>query len=144
MARYHASVDTQQAPAEVFNHLSNFSTAAEWDPGVVEAERLSDAPLGEGALFRLVARFMGRRTSLTYRIVEYDQPRAVTFLGENATVTSLDRMVFESAGAGTRLTYDADLRLKGPLRILDPLLQVAFRRTGDRALAGLQRVLSAP
>ncbi|HLY48697.1 MAG TPA: SRPBCC family protein [Solirubrobacteraceae bacterium] len=142
MARYHASTDTQQAPEAVFTYLSDFSTAAEWDPGVVEAERLDDHPIGEGTRFRLVAEFIGRRSPLTYRIVEYDPPHRITFLGENATVTSRDRIAFEPVEDGTRVTYDADLQLKGLLRVIDPLLQLAFNRTGDRALDGLRRVLS--
>jgi carbon monoxide dehydrogenase subunit G len=142
MARYHATIDTDRSPQDVFAYLSDFSSAAEWDPGVVEAERVTGAALGEGAEFRLVAEFLGRRTPLTYRIVEYDPPHAVTFLGENATVTSRDRITFEAIAGGTRVTYDADLRLKGPLQIADPLLKLAFDRVGDRALAGLERTLA--
>jgi carbon monoxide dehydrogenase subunit G len=142
MARYHATLETPQTTEEVFAYLSDFSTAETWDPGVLEAERLGPEPTGEGSEFRLVAQFMGRTTPLTYRIVGYDPPRAVTFLGENAMVTSRDRIVFEPLGDGTRVTYDADLQLKGALRIADPLLQVAFNRTGARALEGLRRVLS--
>ena len=66
------------------------------DAGVVEAERLNDAAVGEGTEFRLVAEFLGRKTALTYRIVEYDPPHAVTFRGENATVISNDRITFEA------------------------------------------------
>jgi carbon monoxide dehydrogenase subunit G len=142
MARYHASIDTQQTPEAMFTYLSDFSTAAQWDPGVVEAERLDDEPIGKGTRFRLVAAFIGRRTPLTYRIVEYDPPHKVTFVGENATVTSRDQIVFEPAEDGTRLTYDADLQLKGLLRVIDPLLQLAFNRTGDCAVEGLRRVLA--
>jgi hypothetical protein len=43
MARYKASVDTPHPPGEVFAYLSDFSTTEEWDPGVLEAERLRDA-----------------------------------------------------------------------------------------------------
>ena len=141
MARYRASVDTQREGEDVFAYLSDFSSAAEWDPGVVEAQRLDAGPIGVGAEFRLVAKFLGRTTPLTYRIVEYNPPHAVTFLGENATVISRDRITFEPTGVGTRITYDADLRLKGPLRIADGLLALAFSRVGDRALAGLRRTL---
>jgi hypothetical protein len=98
--------------------------------------------VSEGTEFRLVAKFMGRRNPLTYRIVEYDPPRTVTFLGENATVTSRDRIELKPIRTGTQVTYDADLQLKGALKVLDPLLQVAFGRTGDRALDGLRRALA--
>lgn len=144
MSRYRASIETLWTPDEAFAYLSDFSTSAEWDPGVVEADRVGTAPVGEGAEFRLVAEFLGRRTPLIYRVVEYEPPRAVMFLGENATVVSRDRITFETIPTGTRVSYDADLRLKGPLRLADRLLGVAFNRVGDRALAGLRKVLGRP
>lgn len=141
MAHYNASLDTARSPEEMFAYLSDFSTTVEWDPGVVEAERLGNAPVREGTEFRLVAVFLGRKTPLTYRIVEYDPPDAVTFRGENSTVVSLDRIIFEPSDGGTRIVYDADLALKGAFKLADPLLRVAFRRVGARALAGLRRTL---
>jgi len=143
MAHYNASLDTPRPPDEMFAYLSDFSSTQEWDPGVIEAERLGDAPVRNGTEFRLLASFLHRKTSLTYRIVEYDPPNAVTFRGESSTVVSLDRITFEASEQGTRITYDADLALKGPLKLADPLLRVAFKRVGARALAGLRKTLGA-
>jgi len=142
MARYKASVQTPRAQQDVFSYLSDFSTSQQWDPGVVEAETLGDGTIGEGTEFRLVAEFLGRRNTLVYRIVGFDPPRSVTFRGENASVVSLDTITFEAQGSGTRVTYDADLSMKGPLRLADPLLALAFKRVGDRALAGLRSNLA--
>jgi carbon monoxide dehydrogenase subunit G len=141
MARYTASVDTPRSPEEAFAYLSDFTNAAEWDPGTVESDRVGEGPLGEGAEFRLVAAFLGRKTTLTYRIAEYQPLRAVTFRGENATVVSLDRITFEPSDGGTRITYGAELTLKGALKVADPLLALAFKRVGDHALAGLRNTL---
>jgi carbon monoxide dehydrogenase subunit G len=141
LAHYNASVATPRPLDEVFTYLSDFSTTQEWDPGVVEAERVGEAPVGQGTEFRLVAEFLGRKTPLTYRIVEYDPPNAVTFRGESSTVVSLDRITFEPSGTGTLVTYDADLAMKGALKVADPLLALAFRRVGDRALEGLRKTL---
>ena len=143
MARYTASIETPRPPAETFAYLSDFSTTQEWDPGVVEAERLGDAPVGRGDGVPSRGRFLGRKAALTYRIVEFEPGKAVTLRGENATVVSLDRITFEPSDGGTRVTYDADLALKGPLRIADPLLGLAFDRVGDRALAGLRDTLGS-
>jgi carbon monoxide dehydrogenase subunit G len=141
MAHYNASVDTSRPPDEMFAYLSDFSSTREWDPGVIEAERLGDAPVQQGTEFRLLTSFLHRKIPLTYRIVEYDPPNAVTFRGESSTVVSLDRITFEPSERGTRITYDADLALKGPFRLADPLLGIAFKRVGARALAGLRRTL---
>ncbi|MGD0197594.1 MAG: SRPBCC family protein [Solirubrobacteraceae bacterium] len=143
MARYKASVQTPQPATEAFAYLSDFTTAPEWDPGTVECERLDRGPLGEGAEFRLVASVLGRKTSLVYRIVEYDPPNAVTFRGENATAVSLDRITFEPAPEGTVVTYDAELTLKGWLSLADPLLGLVLKRLGDNALAGLRKTIGS-
>ena len=142
MAHYNASLDTQRPADELFAYLSDFSTTQEWDPGVIEAERIGDAPVNQGTEFRLVAEFLGRKTPLTYQIIEHDPPHAVTLRGESSTVVSLDRITFEPSNRGTRITYDADLALKGPLKLADPLLGLAFKRVGDRALAGLRNTLA--
>lgn len=142
MPHYCAQIDTSLPRDEVFEYLSDFSTAREWDPGVVAAERVVDTPPAEGAQFRLDTEFLGRKTELTYRIVDFEAPTSVTFFGENTTVVSCDRITFEETDFGTRVTYEANLRLKGPIRIADPLLAIAFRRVGDRALRGLKRRLT--
>ncbi len=141
MAHYRATVEVPRPPEAVFAYLSDFSTTEEWDPGVVEATRVGDAPVGQGTEFRLVAEFLGRRTPITYRIAEYDPPREVTFRGENSSVVSLDRVTVEPSDGGTRITYDADLALKGAFKLADPLLGLAFNRVGHRALAGLRATL---
>lgn len=141
MARYRASINTTWTPEQAFAYLSDFSTSSEWDPGVVETARVGAGAVGAGTEFRLVAEFLGRKTAITYRIVEYDPPNAVTFVGENSTAVSNDRITFQAIPTGTQVTYDAALELKGLLRVADPLLALAFNRVGDRARTGLHEIL---
>ena len=115
MARYTATLETPRKRRDVAAYLSDFSTTQEWDPGVVEAQRLDHGPVGLGSRFRVVARFLGRRAELTYEIVRHDPDELVTLRGENATVVSLDTMRFsDTPEGGTRVSYEADLTLKGP------------------------------
>jgi carbon monoxide dehydrogenase subunit G len=125
MAHYTASIETPRPPTETFACLSDFATTEEWDPGVVEAARLGDDPVGEGTEFRVVADFLGRKATLTYRIVEFEPGRAVTLRGENATVVSLDRITFEPSGEGTLITYRYRVRLSGKSGV--PSLVAAWR-----------------
>ena len=54
------------------------------------------------------------------------------------------RLVVPFAAGGSAVSYQADVRLRGPLRVLDPLLRPRFRAVADRALAGLAHVLASP
>lgn len=138
MARYVTTVESTRSREDAFAYLSDFSNALEWDPGVVGAERVDGGEVAVGSEFRLVTEFMGRKTPLTYRVVELEAPRRVTFLAETGTLTSLDTITFEQRGEGASVTYDADLRLKGPLKLADPLLRLAFKSIGDKARDGLR------
>jgi carbon monoxide dehydrogenase subunit G len=144
MAHYLGSLETSRPAEEVSAYMSDFSTTQEWDPGVAEAQRLDTSAIRVGSEFRVLASFLGRRIPLTYRIIEYDPPRVTTLRAESSTVVSLDTITVASAAGVTRITYDAKLSLRGPLKLFDPLLGLVFNRLGDRALAGLRRTLGTP
>ena len=46
------------------------------------------------------------------------------------------------SGSGSVVTYDAVLKLKGPLALADPLLSLSFKKIGDRAGVGLVAALA--
>ncbi|MGH2973439.1 MAG: SRPBCC family protein [Solirubrobacterales bacterium] len=143
MAHYATTVTSPGPPTEVFEYLADFSSTAEWDPGVSEARSLTDEPLRAGARFHVVAGFLGRRVPLEYRTVEIDPPRRVVLRAETPTVVSEDTITVSALpGSSAQVTYDASLHLRGALRIADPVLGLLFRRVGDRAKAGLAATLA--
>jgi hypothetical protein len=145
MARYRTTVTTSWDPEEAFAYLAEFSNVAEWDPGVLHASSLDPDPLRAGARFAVVASFLGRGIALEYRTEEIERPRRVVLRAETGSIVSRDEMTFEPVpGGATAVTYDAELRPRGVLRLADPLLALAFRRIGDRARDGLAARLAEP
>ena len=142
MARYVASAESLWDRERAFAYLADFATIADWDPGVAGARRLSPDPLASGARFEVHSSFLGREIPLTYETIEFDPPRRVVLRADTPTAVSLDELTFDlRPGGGTIVTYDADLRLKGLLRLFDLPFRLAFRRLGDRARDGLRRRL---
>lgn len=98
-----------------------------------------------GAEFEITSRFFGRDVPLIYRAVEVDRPHRLLLVAESASVVSRDEItVAELSDGGTAITYSADLRLRGPLRVLDPALRILFARIGDNARDGLAAKLARP
>ena len=143
MARYHATVLSRRSVADTFAYMATFSNAARWDPGVRSAEQLDPGPVGAGTRFRLVVPFLGRRMSLTYRVTEFRPDAEVVLEASNRLIRSTDRISVAPDADGARVGYHADVRLRGPLSLLNPLLGRGFRAAADRATAGLARTLSA-
>ena len=143
MARYVTRVRTPRNAEEVFDYLSDLRSFAEWDPGVAAAEQVTGDGGGPGAEFDLTISSPGPLpdSTLRYRTVEYDRPDTLFVVASNAVLTSEDRITVVGDDAGCIVTYDADLRLSGPLRLGDVALQLAFNRIGDRAADGLRAAL---
>ena len=122
--------------------MADFSNAREWDPSVVEAARSGSGSVGAGSSFDLVVRFGGRTVPMRYEIVSYEEPRLVVIESRKPTFTSRDTITVAAAGDGSTVHYDALLELEGAARLLDPVLQLLFRRTGDKAAAGMRAALN--
>jgi carbon monoxide dehydrogenase subunit G len=135
MARYAMTVRTPLPPAEAFAYMSDLSNFDEWDPGVSRAEQVAGSGPAKGAEYELDA----SGSTLRYVVEHFDPPTKVRATASNRFITSVDTITVEAddPGAGSLVTYDADLTLNGPLRLGDPLLKLAFDRIGDRAAKGL-------
>ncbi len=145
MARYRGTVISKRSVGDTFDYLADFTNTAEWDPGTAAAERLDAGDVGPGSAFRLGIRFGPRTLVLDYRIVAYDRPHRVVLLGESATVRSQDTVaVVPTADGGAVVTYTADLTLRGPYALVNPVLGRYVDRVGDQGIEGLRTVLAGP
>lgn len=142
MARYQATVQSRRPPAETFAYLATFSNAVNWDPGVLAGEQLDPGPVGPGTRFRLVVPFLGRRMLLTYQVTSYQPGRAVELTATSGLLHATDKIAVTGNADGSAVSYEAEVRLRGPLGVLDPLLRPGFRAVASRAAAGLARALS--
>ena len=141
MARYVTTVESSLTPDEAFAYMADFSHAVEWDPSVEEARRTGE--VGPDASFELVVRFGGRKVPMHYRTASFDAAEhRVVLHADNPRFVSRDTITVSKAPGGSTVRYDAVLDLRGPVRFLDPLLQLLFKRTGDKAAAGMRTALN--
>jgi hypothetical protein len=73
VARYVDAIDLPIPLEEAFDYLADFTTTAEWDPGVAEAKGLTPGAVRLGSRFRVSVSFLGRRIPLEYRITEFER-----------------------------------------------------------------------
>jgi carbon monoxide dehydrogenase subunit G len=139
--RIRKEIEVHRPVGEAFAYVADFSNAAEWDPGVVEARKLTDGPVRVGSEFDVVALFRGKRQRFRYVVTELQPERRIVLAGDGEKAMSVDEVAFEPAGDATRITYVADIRLKGILRPAGLLLAPVMSKMGTDALAGLKSVL---
>ena len=128
---------------ESFAYVADFTTVAEWDPGIHESRRVSGEG-GIGTVYEVQAEFRGKTMPFTYTVTAFEENRRIVLDGVGEKATSLDTIEFEpAADGGTRITYSADFKLKGVLRVAEPFLGGTFKGLAEKALAGLEAKLCA-
>lgn len=142
MARYVTSVATSLSPAEAFAYMADVTHFVEWDPGVKRVLPVAGDGARVGAAYDLTVQ-AGGTTVMRYEVKECEPPCRILLVARTSFLKSVDEVTVQSSGSGSVVTYDAKLTLNGPLSLFDPLLRLAFRRIGDRAAAGLKRVLAS-
>lgn len=133
---------TTTLPIEAaFDYVAEFENIVEWDPGVTAAHKTSETPAAVGVAYDLDLNYGGSDMAMTYTITEFDRPRLVVLEGDGVRARAVDRIEFTAVDGGTRIDYEADIRLKGLFRLSEPFLSSLFARVGDGAREGLDRRL---
>ncbi len=142
MARVSVPLTVPIPPELAFDNLADFTTTEIWDAGITAAERLDDGPLGVGSRFKVHSAGFGPVSlPLVYEITTYDRPHRVVLETKGLLHRGQDDVTFAPEGDGTRVTWNAEFRVRGPGRLIDPAFGVAFRRLVDDAVRGLEPFL---
>lgn len=141
--RLRETIEVRRSLEEAFAYVADFSTTAEWDPGIAEAARVGEGPIGLGTQFDLVAVFRGSRVPFRYTVVSYDENRRIALDGEAPKSRTYDDITFERLPNGTRIVYEADLRMKGIYRVVEPFVRGTFRRIAEKGVGGLKATLDS-
>lgn len=144
MAHYEVTIPTKLSPEEAFDRLASVERFVEWDPGVTSGEQVEGNGPGVGSAYVLkVKSFVGSDLPLTYKTTAFDAPSRFVIVADEKSLRSDDVITVVPDGDGCRVTYAADLQMKGAFGLVNPLLGLVFNRIGDKAAAGLRTFLDA-
>jgi hypothetical protein len=132
------TVTTGASVEDAFAFLADFSNAPAWDPGTVTSVPREEGGPKEGLVYDLVVAWGDRRLDMTYTITEFEPNAKIVLVGEGSTTKAVDTMTFVAVpDGGSAVTYQADISLKGALRLAEPFLGKKFTSLGDEAEAGI-------
>ena len=136
-------IEVQRSLEESFAYVADFTTVAEWDPGIHASRRLSGDG-GVGTAYEVQAEFRGKTMPFTYTVTAFEQNRRIVLDGVGEKATSLDTIAFEAAGDGGRASPTRPTSSsRGALRVAEPFLGGTFEALARKALAGLAAKLDA-
>lgn len=138
MTRIAGEVAIKAPVEEVFDLVADERNEPRYNPRIVEARMLQDGPVGVGTQFVARPKGMGSRGDMTLTILELDRPHRL----HNAVTSSFmhvdGALTFEDDGGDTLLSWDWDMKLVGPWRVLSPVLAVVGPRWERRNWVSLK------
>jgi hypothetical protein len=143
MATFRMTLNSTWSLVDLFDYMTTYSNAAEWDPGVTSGEALTTGAVGLHSEYRLLMAIGKREVPLTYRIVEFDRLRRVVLSAENKAVRSLVAIDVTPKPGGSQLDYQHSVTGLGPLAAAEPLIGITIRKTGARAEEQLRAKLAS-
>ena len=145
MAMAHISGEvTIDAPVdEVFDLVADERNEPRYNPRIVRAEKLSDGPVGRGTRFVAQPKGMGAKGRMTLEVLEYDRPHRLHNMVRSSYLQVDGTLTFEEADGGSRLRWDWDMGLVGPMRVMSPVLAVIGPRWERRNWVGLKQYLES-
>jgi uncharacterized protein YndB with AHSA1/START domain len=135
------TVDIDRSVEDVFDHVSDFTTAAEWRTEVHESRMTPPAPMRVGTTLYEVALVSGRRVVTESVVDEFERPHRWTFAHIRGPLPVSGENRFERVPGGTRLTYTLRVGLPKLWRLAAPYLRRSGRRTIAASLATLREQL---
>jgi len=135
------SIVVDKPRSEVFAFVANHENDTKWRPGIVDIERAS----GErrGAVYRQgVKGPMGRRIPADFEVTAYEENSHIAFRTLGGPVQPEGAYRFEDADGGTRLTFSLSAELRGPQKLMAPMVAKSMRSQVG-ALENLKRVLES-
>ncbi len=143
MARIEGEIVISRPVDVVFDYVADPSNEPEYNPRMVRAEKITAGPVGQGTRFRSAVASMGRTAEMLIECTRYERPAlfATTIMMRQADFTY--RLTFQPAADGTRMHWAGDVRPKGALKLLGPLITWLGVRQEKRIWASMKHRLEA-
>ena len=128
---------------EVFDLVADERNEPRYNPRIVRAEKVSKGPVAKGACFVAEPRSMGAKGEMTLEVLEYDRPHHLHNHVRSSYMQVDGTLTFEDVDGGTRLRWDWDMGLVGPMRVLSPVLALVGPRWERRNWLDLKDYLES-
>jgi Polyketide cyclase / dehydrase and lipid transport len=117
-------------PAEdVFDFLADLHNEPKYNPDASNIVKTTEGPIGLGTIYTETVKPLGR---FEVEIDRYERPTLLGFDARNSKAHIPVRFRLTSVGDETDVLTEVELHLRGPIRLLEPVMRPVVQRTYER------------
>jgi uncharacterized membrane protein len=142
MIQHQIVIQIARPLSDVFTFLTDARNHPKWDALSVEMEPQEAGAWHQGLKFREVRKVGGRNTEVSSQIAVFEPNKRM----EIQSLSGPDfhgTWIFAPAEGGTHLTYKAEMKMGGLMRLLEPMIAGQFKQQIDANFANLKHVLES-
>ena len=143
MAHIRGEVVIDAPVEEVFDFVADERNEPRYNPRIVRAEMLGEGPVGKGSRFVVQPAGMGSGRVMTVEVMEYARPHRFRNIVRSSYLQVDGTVTFANQGGGTRLRWDWEMGLIGPMKVLSPVLALVAPRWERRNWVALKRYVES-
>ena len=143
MARVEGEIIINRPVEEVFDFVADERNEPRYNPRMVCAEKISDGPIGPGARFDTELKTAGRTMPMVVEFTDFERPRRLGSVTRSSMMETTGGLTFESISAGTRMCWSWDVRPRGAMKLMAPLIGTIGRRQERGIWGSLKRLLES-
>jgi len=131
-------VEIARRPEDVFDYLTDVTNEVAWNPRTRRVEKLTPGPIGLGTRFE-AEWIKGNPTIVEY--VRFERPTAWASIARSRRLDAKGAGLVSPAEHGSRVTVTTELRPKGLLALLLPLMRRTMHAREERNLESVKAIL---
>lgn len=138
MARVTGSIVIDRPIEKVFDAVADQTNETRYNPSMMSSRRVTDGPIGVGTHFLATILIRGRPTEVDIEVTRYERPTVLGSRSVMAGSTVVGETRLEPVASGTRFSWDWEVTVAGPARLLGPLVAIVGRRQEREIWTGLK------
>ena len=139
MAVIEFEMEYEAPPEVVFDLLADHTKHPQWDPHMIEGTLYEEGPIVNGSKGVTIGEMKGRRVESEIYYEAYDRPKWVSGgTTSKSSVRARNTCEFIATDKGTRIIWRLDVKNKGLMCLLEPIMIPAVRKAKKESLEALQ------
>jgi carbon monoxide dehydrogenase subunit G len=143
MTKVERSIVIDRPVAEVWDYVNDPAKDVTWQSTLLEAEQLTDGPVGVGTRVREVRQFLGIRVQTVWEFSEYEPMSRSSIVSVSGPVPLKGSYALESQNGGTKLKVTGELDAHGLFKLAEPVFARMTGRELESNLGHLKDLLEA-